>query len=68
MNSIENKILKVINNNKLSLRKEGERDWFKFRIRITFLHWSRNLFDGYKIEVYDKSSLVHLGTILYPEY
>lgn len=65
--NINHKILKAIDNNKLSLKNEGERNWYNFKVRITFLYWQRNLFDGYLIEVYEKYSNIHIGTVRYPE-
>ena len=60
---IEKKILKAIENNRLSLKNEGERFWHNYKIRISKLFWSRNLYDGYLIEVYDKLSGLHLNTV-----
>ncbi len=57
-------ILKAINNGRLSLKNEGERFWYKYKLRITILHWSRNLFDGYQIEVFDKKTNFHLDTVV----
>ncbi len=59
-----NKILRAIDSGKLSLKTEGERRWFSYRIRITILYWRRNLFDGYKIEIYDGQTYFHLDTII----
>jgi len=61
--NIKHQILSAINSNKLSLKNEGERFWHNYKIRITKLFWSRNLYDGYLIEVYDKKSDMHLNTI-----
>ena len=63
--SLQNKISNAIAKRKLSLNKEGERYWYKFKLRITCLYWSRNLFDGYQIEVYDKVTGIHLDTVIY---
>lgn len=61
--NIKHQILNAINSNKLSLKNEGERFWYNYKIRITKLFWSTNLYDGYLIEVYDKKSDMHLNTI-----
>lgn len=64
MESIENKILKAISNNKLSLNNTGERNWYNYFIVITELVWARNNHDGYQIEVYsDCSKREHLNTV-----
>jgi len=62
--SIEAKITKAVFNNKLSLEKVGERNWFNYFIRVTPLSWAANLQDGYKIEVYQKRCGEHLATIV----
>ncbi len=59
----ENKILKAIETNKLNPKILGERNWFNYFIRITELVWSRNNYDGYKIEVYNEKYGQHLTTI-----
>lgn len=61
--TVTHKILNAINNNRLSLKNEGEKFWYNYKIRITKLIWSRNLHDGYLVEVYDKHSGLHLNTI-----
>ena len=60
---LETKIKKAIENNKLSLEKLGERNWYKYFIQITELAWARNLHDGYQIEIYTEKYGQHLGTI-----
>lgn len=64
MITLENKILKAASNNKLSLNKAGERNWYNHFIRITPLKWAINLKDGYKIEVYQKRYGEHLVTVI----
>ncbi len=61
---LQEKLTKAIDNGKLSLKFEGEKYWFNYKLRITILFWSRNLFDGYQIEVFDKKTDQHLETIL----
>jgi hypothetical protein len=64
MNNIENKILQAIKSNKLNPEILGGRNWYNYYIITTELVWARNLFDGYKIEVYsDSSKLEHLITL-----
>ena len=63
MSSTETKILKAIETNKLNIEILGERNWHNFFLRITELVWSRNLYDGYLIEVYNKRDKNHLCTI-----
>lgn len=62
MNRTETKILEAIQNNRLNPSKLGERNWYNYFIRITELVWSKNLYDGYLIEVYSKDEN-HLCTI-----
>lgn len=64
MKDIETKIKSAIENNKLNLQKLGERKWFNYFIRTTELVWSRNLHDGYQIEVYTEKYGEHLGTVV----
>lgn len=52
MISIQTKILKAIETNKLKPEILGERKWYNYFICITELVWSRNMHDGYQIEVY----------------
>jgi len=66
MISIEDKIFRAIENGKLSLKNEGEKYWFNYKLNITFLYWRRNLHDGYQIDVYDKESGRDLGRVIYP--
>ncbi len=47
MISIETKILKAIETNKLNPEILGERNWYNYFIRITELSWNRNFHDGY---------------------
>lgn len=62
--SIEVKILKAIESNKLNLSILGERNWYNYFIRVTELVWGRNNHDGYQIEVYsDNEKTEHLGTV-----
>ena len=61
--NIEDKIKKAIESNKLSLNILGERQWYNYFIRVSELVWSRNLVDGYQIEVYDEEYGNHLATI-----
>ncbi|MBC6427023.1 MAG: hypothetical protein GDA51_11290 [Ekhidna sp.] len=65
MKNIKEKIVNAISNKKLNIDQEGERFWYNYKIRITKLYWTRNLFDGYQIEVYDKYSNKHLETLIY---
>ncbi len=58
------KIIKAIDNRRLSLKNEGEKNWFKYKLRITKLYWSRNLFDGYQIEIFDKRTDFHIDTVV----
>jgi len=60
---LEIKVKRAIENNKLSLNKLGERNWYKYFIRITELVWARNFHDGYQIEVYTEKYGEHLVTI-----
>ncbi|WP_026775932.1 hypothetical protein [Polaribacter sp. Hel_I_88] len=62
MNKIEAKVLEAIESNKLNPEILGERNWYNYFIRITELVWSRNFFDGYLVEVYNKDEK-HLCTI-----
>jgi len=58
------KIIKAIDNRRLSLKNEGEKNWFKYKLRITKLYWSRNLFDGYQIEIFDKRTDFYIDTVV----
>ena len=64
MKNVESKILKAISTNKFNPQKLGERSWHSYFIRVTELVWSRNLYDGYQIEVYDKENRRHLTTLI----
>ncbi len=60
---IETKILKALETNKLNPNKLGERKWYNYFISVNKLVWSRNLWDGYEIQVYsDECKTLHLGT------
>ncbi len=64
MISLEDKILKAINTNKLNPEILGERNWYNYFIRVNELVWTRNNYDGYLIEVYtDNSKRDHLATV-----
>jgi hypothetical protein len=63
MKSIEEKIIRAIENKKLNPEKLGERKWYNYFIRVTELVWARNFYDGYKIEVYNEKGGVHLATV-----
>ena len=63
MTTIETKINNAISTNKLNLQILGERKWYSYFIRTTELIWSRNLHDGYLIEVYDEQYGNHLASI-----
>ena len=63
MTIVSNKINRAILNKRLNIDQEGEKYWYNYKLRITNLYWARNLYDGYKIEVYDKKSETHLDTI-----
>jgi len=64
MINIETKIRKAIETNKLNPEIIGERNWYKYFIRVTELAWARNLHDGYKIEIYSKKFGDHLATVI----
>lgn len=63
MKNIDAKILRSISTKKLNLTILGERKWFNYFIRTSELIWSRNNFDGYKIEVYSEKYGTHLTAI-----
>ncbi|MBI2257869.1 MAG: hypothetical protein HYU67_03110 [Flavobacteriia bacterium] len=63
MNLVQSKILNAIETNKLNPQILGERNWYSYFIRVKELVWSRNLRDGYLIEVYDEKHGNHLATI-----
>jgi hypothetical protein len=63
MIKIESKIKRAIETNKLNPEILGERNWFKYFIRITELTWKRNNHNGYKIEVYNEKYGDHLASI-----
>jgi hypothetical protein len=62
MNKTEIKILKAIQTNRLNPEILGERIWCNYFLRITELVWSRNLYDGCLVEVYNKDES-HLCTL-----
>ncbi len=65
MNDLENKIRKAVSSKKINLKKLGERSWYQYFIKITELVWTRNNYDGYKVEVYSEKYGTHLGTITF---
>lgn len=62
--TIEQKILRAIEMNRLNPEILGERKWYRYFIRTTQLVWARNLRDGYQIEVYTEQYGDHLGTVV----
>lgn len=64
MIDIETKVKQAIETNKLNPEILGERNWYNYFIRVSKLIWSRNLYDGYKIEVYSEKYGIHLSTII----
>lgn len=60
---IESKIRKSIETNRLNPTILGERSWYNYYIRTTELIWSRNLIDGYLIEIYDEKYGNHLASL-----
>ncbi|MFY8187823.1 MAG: hypothetical protein ACOVLC_07670 [Flavobacterium sp.] len=64
MTNIETKILKVLKTNKLNPQILGERNWYNYFIRVTELVWRSNIYDGYKIEVYNEKYGIYLITII----
>lgn len=64
MSSLESKILKAIETNKLNPEILGERNWYNYFIRISELIWRSNNYDGYKIEVYNEKYGNHLITVI----
>ena len=63
MKTIEEKIKRAIETRKFNPEKLGERHWYGYFIRTTELVWARNIYDGYKIEVYTEKYGKHLATI-----
>jgi hypothetical protein len=63
MKAVEEKIKRAIETNKLNPKILGERNWYGYFIRTTELVWSRNLYDGYEIEVYTKKYAEHLAKV-----
>jgi hypothetical protein len=64
MISVETKISKALKTKKLNPEILGERKWYNYFIRTTELVWSRNNYDGYKIEVYTEKYGAHLTSII----
>lgn len=62
--TIEQKILRAAETNRLNPEVLGERKWYRYFIRTTELVWTRNLRDGYQIEVYSEKYGDHLGTVI----
>lgn len=63
MINIRQKILNSINNNRLKLI-EWKRNWYNYIISIQELVWSRNFYDWYKIDIYNKEG-EYLDTLKY---
>tara|TARA_R110002096_G_scaffold405303_1_gene603362 strand:- start:85 stop:327 length:243 start_codon:yes stop_codon:yes gene_type:complete len=62
MDKIESKILRALQTNKLNPNILGERNWYKYFIAVDELVWSRNLWNGYNINIYtDRYKSEHLG-------
>ena len=47
MQTIETKIRKALETNKLNPEILGERNWYNYYISVIELVWARNLYDGY---------------------
>lgn len=54
----------AIESNRLSLKEKGKKYWYNYKLNITFLYWSRNLFEGYQIDI-SRFTNNHLGRVLY---
>lgn len=52
MQTISQKILKSLNNWRLN-PVEWTKKWYNYNLSIQNFVWSRNIFDGYNIDVYD---------------
>ena len=63
MKTIEEKVRRAIETNKLNPEILGGRCWYGYFIRTTELIWAKNLHDGYKIEVYSEKYGNHLATV-----
>jgi len=64
MQTIETKIKKALETNKLNPEILGERNWYNYYISVIELVWARNLYDGYLINVYcDKNKSEHLCSV-----
>jgi hypothetical protein len=61
--TLEEKIKRAVETNKLNPEILGERLWYGYFIRTTELVWARNFYDGYQIEVYTQKYGEHLATI-----
>ena len=61
---ITSKILRAIETKRLNPEILGERSWYGYHICTTELVWSRNLRDGYNIDVYDRQYGDHLATVV----
>lgn len=59
---IEKKIHRAIENKRLKLI-EGKKHWYNNCLLIQKLVWSRNNYDGYLIDVYNKDYTKHLKRI-----
>ena len=64
MKTIENRIRRAVETNKLSLNKLGKRNWYEYFINVTELVWTRNLHEGYLIDVYDEEYGQHLAKVI----
>lgn len=62
--TIEQKILRTIEMNRLNPEILGGRKWYRYFICTTQLVWARNLRDGYQIEVYTEQYGDHLATVV----
>ena len=63
METIEEKIKRAVETNKLNPEILGERCWYGYFIRTIELVWARNFHDGYQIEVYTEKYGDHLATV-----
>ncbi len=61
---IQEKIKQSVRTNKLNPEILGERKWYNYFIIVTELIWSRNLKDGYQIEVYCEKYGKHITTVI----
>lgn len=51
---LKQKILNAIDNDRLKLI-EWKKNWYKYIVSIQKLVWTRNLRDGYNIDIFDSS-------------